>query len=366
MNRKILTVILGTLSICALAGGNETPVDYLENFVTGTPQIRSVNALAFGPQGILFVGDSKSASIFAIETDNTEGTGGSVEITGVDRVLASALGTTVDNISIQDLAVHPITKRVYVAVQHVNGTPALLVLDSDHFVPVKLDNIRFSSVPIQNVVKEDALDGRGRPLRVWTISDLGYYNGKVMVSGLSNQEFSSTFRSIPFPFREDADMASLEIYHASHGQYETQSPIKTFTATELDGKPYLVASYTCTPLVIFPIQELKDGQHVKGRTVAELGNRNTPLDMLTMKRDGKSYLLLANSTRALMRINYDEIVSFKESLSNPVDGTAGVHFTALPYVNVLQLDKLDDDHFVMLQRKADGNLNLMTVESGRL
>jgi hypothetical protein len=39
---------------------------------------------------------------------------------------------------------------------------------------------------------------------------------------------------------------------------------------------------------------------------------------------------------------------------------------ALPYVNVLQLDKLDDENFVMLQRKADGNLDLMTVSNQRL
>ena len=366
MMKKILILVLGVTGCYAFAGNTGDPVDFTENFVTGTPVIKSVSALAFGPQGILFIGDSRSAAIYAIETADKSGAGDKIEMKSVDRQLAAALGTTVDNIVIQDLVVHPVSKKVYVAVHHADGTPALLILDGDRFVPVNLSNIRYSSIAISNVVGEEAKDGRGRPLRVWTISDLGYYDGKVMVTGLSNQEFSSTFRSIPFPFRQDEEMASLEIYHASHGQYETNSPIRTFTATELDGKPYLVASYTCTPLVIFPIDQLKSGQHVKGRTVAELGNRNTPLDMVTMKKEGKSYLLLANSSRALMRISYDEIVSFKESLSSPVENTAGVEFTALPYVNVLQVDKLDDERFVLLQRKADGNLDLMTVDSARL
>ena len=116
------------------------------------------------------------------------------------------------------------------------------------------------------------------------------------------------------------------------------------------------------------MEELKAGKHVKGRTVAELGNRNTPLDMVTMEQNGKKYLLLANSNRALMQISYDEISSFNESLSNPVEGsaTAGIEFVALPYVNVLQLDKLDNERFVMLQRKADGNLDLVTVQSKSL
>jgi hypothetical protein len=38
----------------------------------------------------------------------------------------------------------------------------------------------------------------------------------------------------------------LEIYHAAHGQYETYAPIKTITTAELNGKKYLVASFTCT------------------------------------------------------------------------------------------------------------------------
>ena len=37
-------------------------------FENGTPDIQSINGLAFGPDGVLFIGDSKNASIFAIDT----------------------------------------------------------------------------------------------------------------------------------------------------------------------------------------------------------------------------------------------------------------------------------------------------------
>ncbi len=367
--KKLLTILLTICLSTAFAGDPSEPVNYKEGFIEGTPQIKSINALSFGPQGILFIGDSKSATVFAVETkDDAATTAAPVEMKNVDKTLAASLGTTVENISIQDLAIHPVSKKAYVAVHRADGTPALLKIEGDKFIPVKLDNILYSSVSLTNVVAEDAKDNRDRPLRVWTISDMGFYNNQVMVTGLSNLEFSSTFRVIPFPFKNAEDQSSLEIYHAAHGRYETNSPVKTFTATELDGKPYLIASYTCTPLVVFPMEELKAGKHVKGRTVAELGNRNTPLDMVTMEQNGKKFLLLANSNRALMKISYDEISSFKESLSNPVEGsgTAGIEFVALPYVNVLQLDKLDNERFVMLQRKADGNLELMTVQSKSL
>jgi hypothetical protein len=233
---------------------------------------------------------------------------------------------------------------------------------------VNLKSIPYSVVSLNNAPAEDAKDQRGRSLRVWAISDMGYADGKLFVSGLSNQEFSSTFRSIPFPFNDKQEQASLEIYHAAHGRYETYAPIKTFTITELKGKKYLLASYTCTPLVLFPLEDLKPGTHVKGRTVAEMGAGNSPLDMITMKTDKGTYLLMANSARPVMRVKYDAIEAYDGSLTEQIKesyGTAGVSFVNLPEVNVLQLDKLDDGQVVLLQRTATGDLNLSTVSSGR-
>ncbi|HRI80594.1 MAG TPA: hypothetical protein PLR06_13765, partial [Cyclobacteriaceae bacterium] len=219
-------------------------------------------------------------------------------------------------------------------------------------------------VALNNAPAEDAKDDRGRPLRVSSISDIGFYDGKLMVSGLSNQEFKSTFRIIPFPFSKQQDQSSLEIYHAAHKQYETFAPIRTFTVAEISGKKYLVASYTCTPLVLFPMEDLKPGTHVKGRTVAEMGAGNSPLDMITVKKGGESFLLMANSARPVFKVKYANIASFQGSLTTPVEesfATAGVDFISLPVVNVVQLDKLDDSQFVLLQRKANGDLDLWTA-----
>jgi NADPH-dependent glutamate synthase beta subunit-like oxidoreductase len=67
------------------------------------------------------------------------------------------------------------------------------------------------------------------------------------------------------------------------------------------GKTYLVAAYTCTPLVIIPLEDLKDGAHIRGKTVAELGYGNTPADMIayTKTDQGKAedFLLLVNFNR---------------------------------------------------------------------
>lgn len=345
--------------------------DLKADFVVGDPEIKSVNALAFGPEGILFIGDSQRAEVFALDTqDEAPGADADeVQMNNVDQQIASVLGTTTDAISIQDMAVNPISKKIYFAVHVNDGQPVLLRLEGEKFKNVALSSVGYSKTAINKAVGEDAVDRRGRPLRVWAISDLAYYDGKVMVSGLSNEEFSSTFRSIPFPFDEQQMQSSLEIYHAAHGQFETHSPIKTFMPYELSGKTHLVASYTCTPLVIFPLDEMQPGKHTKGKTVAELGNRNTPLDIISYKKDNKDYLLLANSSRALMKIDPDKMANFKDYLIDPVNensATAGIEFIALPYVNVQQMDKLSDDKVLLLQRMSDGALNLHTANSNRL
>lgn len=337
----------------------------------GDPAIKSINAMAFGPEGILFIGDSKHASVFAIEMK--EGTSRSSEeainLKGVDVKLAGLLGTDPENVSIKDMAVHPISHSVYFAVHTDGDKPALFKTQGETFTHVPLSDVYYSKIALANAVEEGAKDRRGRALRKWAISDLSFFNGEVMISGLSNEEFASTFRSIPFPFKTDQMHASLEIYHAAHAQYETHSPIKTFLPYELDGEAHLIASYTCTPLVLFPLSEMTSGKHTKGKTVAELGNRNTPLDIISYENKGKPYILMANSTRAVMKISADDLANFKDFLKDPVEengGTAGINFYAMPYVNVQQLDDYSDQFVLMLQRKSDGDLTLMTVDKRRL
>jgi hypothetical protein len=336
----------------------------------GTPAVQSISALAFGPDGILFIGDSKSATVFAIDTKDkiVVEKAATVEIKNVDQKIAAALGTEAKNIRITDIAVNPLSKKVYCAVQTTDGTPVLLTLEGSKVEAVTLKDIPFSDISIANVPGGDAKDRNGRPLRDQSISDLNYADGSVLLSGLSNQEFGSTFRKISFPFNDKQEQASLEIFHAAHGKYETNSPIRTFTTAELNGKKYLVASYTCTPLVLFPLDELKAGKHVKGRTVAEFGAGNSPIDMVTLKKDGQSYLFMANSNRPVMRINYRNIETYEGTLTEPIKesyATAGVNFVTLPAVNVIQMDKLDDSQVLVLQRRANGDLDLWTASGDR-
>ena len=142
-------------------------------------------------------------------------------------------------------------------------------------------------------------------LRTVTVTDMAYVDGLLLVAGASNEEFSSTFRRIPFPFNGNSQSNSLEIFHVSHGMYETASPIHTFVP--YGSNTSVQASYTCTPIVHFSLGDLKSGTQAKGKTIAELGSGNTPLDMVSYRRDGEEYLLVYNSTHPLMKIACKDI-----------------------------------------------------------
>jgi hypothetical protein len=360
--------ILYTLSLLVIAAitvaaiGNEKE-DLTADFITGDPGIASINSLSFGPEGILFIGDSDNAAIYAIDTKDNKAneTSENIAIEGFDVKVAAALGTTVDNIRITDMAVNPVSKVAYFSVHTKNGTPVLLKLVGKELQNVSLKDLSYSKAELNNAVAKDAKDRRGRELRRWAISDMKYHNGKVLVSGLSNKEFSSSFRSMPFPFNSKEDFATLEVYHAAHGRYETYAPIKTFTVTTINKKEYLLASYTCTPLVLFPIDELTGGKHLKGRTIAELGAGNSPLDIITVQKGNEVKFYMSNTNRPVMRMKLSNISQFEGSLTEPVEefGTAtGLTYDNLPFVNVQQLDDLDEEKVLILRRRNDGNLYL--------
>jgi hypothetical protein len=169
---------------------------------------------------------------------------------------------------------------------------------------------------------------------------------------------------VPFPFTDRPDGAAIEIYHGAHGRFETKAPVRTFVAYTINREPFLLAAYTCTPLVKVAVADLKPGSQVKGTTIAELGNRNRPLDMVVYQKDGKDFLLLANSSRGVMKIT-TQGADTAPSITAPVPGGGrkGLGYETIESLKgVEQLDKLDDTHALVLVRDASGKLNLKTVD----
>ena len=59
-----------------------------------------------------------------------------------------------------------------------------------------------------------------------------------------------------------------------------------------------------------PVSDLKPGAQVKGTTIAELGNRNRPIDMIVYEKGGKHFILMANSSRGVMKLKADNLESY--------------------------------------------------------
>jgi hypothetical protein len=114
----------------------------------------------------------------------------------------------------------------------------------------------------------------------------------------------------------------VEIWHPVHGEFETRAPIVRQLIREVRGEPYLFAVYGCTPLVRFPIASLKDGAHVRGDTIGELGYGSNPLDMMTFTDpfEHKEYLLVTIDVRSASRIGISDLESAQaEPTGGPID-----------------------------------------------
>lgn len=328
-------------------------------------------ALAFGPDGILFVGDAKSATIFAIATGDTkvERSPARIQLPALNNQVAKLLKTTTDQLTINDLATNPISGTVFLSVtkgKDAGATPAIVSVSGDG----KLAELSLTKIPFQKVVLPDAPEdkevtrnGRSSNPRNDTITDLAYAEGKVFSSGLAAGSSPSSVHQIPFPFAEGLTGTSVEIYHGAHGREENYAAIRTFVPITINGEPSLLAGFVCTPLVRFPISNLKSAEKARGTTVAELGNRNKPLDMIAYQKDGKDFLLMSNSARGVMKISTENI-GRNDGIVEPIkDGkTAGQNYETIKELDgVVQLDRLSDDQIVVIVQAADGSQDLKTV-----
>ena len=344
----------------------------------GTPAIKQAGALAFGPDGVLFVADSPNSTVYAIATGDTKPAGTkTINIAKVDEVVGGLLGTTGGDVLINDMKVNPASGNVYLSVSRGKGpdaAAAIVKVGADgKAAEVPLKDVMFSSVKLDNVTKKTQ---RGE---VPSVTSLAYHKGELYVAGMTTQEWESNLKAIPFPFSESTSKgAGVQIYHGAHGKFETNAPIQTFMAYDIAGQTHLLASYTCTPLVKFPVAEIKKGDKVKGTTVAELGNRNRPIDIIAYSKDGKDYALMANATRGVMKVGLDGVDKIEE-ITTPVRGAqaqedkaaattklSGGPMAGLKYDTIkdldgtVQLDKLNDTTAVIVRKTSKGT-SLETV-----
>ena len=375
MRRLLLSVLVAAVGISTLTASRSRDVAAGGTYSMRLAplQLRSIGVMTFGSDGILYVADSRAGAVYAVDLGDAErdtsGTG--ITVKGVDAQIASVLGTSKDDIRIHDMVANPLSQTVYFSVTRGRGDLAVPMLvrltkRDKQFSVVSLDMIRHARLELPDAASRDTtMPWEGFP-RSFTMTHLAVGNGELYVAGLSNEEFKSTLRRVKLPFGQGAVTTKVEIFHTSHNRFETASPIESLLPVTLGGRSLVLASYTCSPLVVFDRDALSGSGVVRGKTVAELGGGNRPFDMIAYKspKDGKQYMMIANSHRTLMRFNLADIAAAPGMTTAVTQAyqPGGVSYLPVASYGVLELDNYNAHNVIVLDRNpADGSLDLETV-----
>ena len=339
----------------------------------------SATILEFAEDNTLFVADSDGGQILAYTLPQVKPAKASVSynLEGAGSQIAQLLGVDSRLVSYHDIAVHPVSKEAYISLSvQKNGKRTPYVIRANQagdFSRVDLASLPNSVKKLTDTANDKVTFWRDIPATSLGITDLDYVNGTLYVSSLSTGEFASTLRKVTYPFDSTSTTANIEIYHTVHNQTETRAPIRAMTVLDLDGVETVVAAYTCTPLVTIPTRELTDGTHVKGKTIAELGYGNTPLDVIHFsapnpQQQMEDFVLVLHKERSADLIRVADLIKAnkQDGLSSPeMWAKAGVPSRPVPLAGVLQAADQDAQFIATLKRNlTTGDIDLVSFRKG--
>lgn len=339
--------------------------------------VKSVGVLTFADANHVIIADWRAGELHAFQLAAAPSAPPKpFNLKNLSGAIARALHTQPDKLRIEDLAFRPGTELAYLTISVERGysipSPALVAVDAAGKVTVvNLARTPNTFATIKNRPAADKFFWRDLPEATLTVTDLVYHEGKLYVAGLSNATFASTLRVYDFPFNGEATATSVEMYHAVHDQIETRAPIRKMAIVSLNGEPSLVAAYTCTPLVTIPLKDLKDGAHITGKTIAELGWGSAPVDMVTFDAGQGPMVLLVNSHKSadLMSVASIAEASAKPGLATsikwPTEPLLGLRSVPIPISAVAQLADQNPEFLCALRRNArSGDLELVSIRKG--
>jgi hypothetical protein len=251
----------------------------------GNPQIKTIEAIAFGPKGLLLIGGG--ARVVSVDTGDTTPTKWSMpEIAGIDQVLAGKLGLSAKDIEVRKLAVNPASGKAYVALQSLK-TKASIILTIDgagNVAEFPLEDVKYTSYTLA-----------APKVTITKVTDIAWAGGKIVAATQATDKFTASRVFTINPAAKDGapTQISTKTFHVGHNQWETHAPLRVLMPYEENGKASVVGSFTCTPVVKYNIDDARDNDQVTGSSVVELGTGNTPRSMFAYERDGKKYLLVS-------------------------------------------------------------------------
>jgi len=334
-------------------------------------ELQTAARLAFDDGGTLYIADWKAERIYAVKVPAAR-TAPDVpfNLHDVQKSIAAALKTKETGMRFEDLVVQPGTGTAYVAVT-AGGKPAVVSIDAGGKVQRLATGGLKTFATITDAPGPDKTFWRDLPAAALTVTDMKVHAGKLYLAGLSNRNFASTLRVYDVAGGGKASTATVEMYHPVHNQVETRAPIRAMAFADVDGVPSMVAAYTCTPVVLIPLDAIRDGAHIVGKTIGEMGWGSMPNALVSYKLGDSDLVLLVNSSRSADLMTVSDIAQHAKQPgidkpiqwpNNPVSGVKG---TMTPMAASMRVDNLNDKLLLALRRDdASGAMQLVTIPKG--
>ena len=367
------------LALLLLAGVASADKSILDKTTTGTPILQSIDVVRFAPGGVLLIGDGRGSQVIAVElAEPVNKAGFNEEIARIDTKLAGKLGSPVKGTEIVDMAVNPVSHTAYIALRmQANRKPVILTIAGDGKIgELTLENVKYAKIDLPT----------GTKANLSKVSDLAWAGDRLLVAGLANEEFASKIFTVPAPLAHEAKAAvySTETFHVAHNKWETRAPMTVLMPYEEEGKKFLAGSFACTPVVKYPLDDVKPGEKVKGISMIEMGSGNRPLNMFAYEKGGKSYVLMNTQrfhhARAPVGPSPYWTVVFERDL---LSGKEKVNDKALwridkkdskltpltdrikvadDYHGVMHMDRLDSERALTIKDDGKGGLTLVALK----
>jgi hypothetical protein len=344
--------------------------------VTAGP-VKSVGQMTFTDADTVVLADWRAGEVHALQLPSAASvTAKPFNLKNISMPIARALHTAADKLRFEDMAFRPGAELAYITISVERSEsvsrPALVSVDAaGKVVVVDLKKTPHTSVEIKSRPAAGERLWRDVPEATLTVTDLVFHDGKLYVAGLSGASFASTLRVYDFPFTGASTSTSVEMYHAVHNEMETRAPIRKMSIVSLNGESTLVAAYTCTPLVTIALKDLKDGAHITGKTIAELGWGSAPVDMVTFDAGQGPMVLLINSHKSadLMSVPAIAEASAQPGLATPIkwpnEPLLGLKSTSIPISGIAQLGNQNKEFLGALRRDAEsGAMELVSIRKG--
>ena len=333
----------------------------------GTPDIKSAGPIAFGPGGILFVGDPVGAAVFAIETGDLtrEPIAAGFWVEDIEEKVNALCAEDLGFSNFNGLAISPASGKAYLSLDRGkvgSSIPVIVRFDrSGQVNRVSLQDVAFTRVALPDPGRLDP--PRPKPtFQGYAVCDLVFTDGRLLVASLAPGPLSSRIMSIAYPFPDQVKPGTkIEIFHGASGEWTTELPIWTFVPCQLKGEPCLLAAYGQTSLVKIPLSALQPDALFKATTVAELGNRNNPLDSVVYSKDGQESLLVSNTRQGVMKLSLDYLAGAPPIEKRYIGPGNLLHESIRLLGGLGFMTLIDDNHALVIGHKSTGDMNLFTI-----